>query len=849
MANSSNLSQLNDVVKELRYLAKHPDQLSDAPVIAASTTPAKSNSPTHQSYKYETVEEPYTYDITQSKVSGINNAQINQFQLLNYDTTKGAQEIRGSITQTATGASLQVPGDSNGLVKDTASYYLETEKGHLNFQVSASESLQDVATRLSNLTPAVGVQAKVVGGNLVFSNQRLGSSSRITLERTDQITTKVTGQNTQQIANINVQHQNAESTETLSGSVLSQAKSAELVYQGTTGGTIAGTAAFRVTGTQGSMLVSVTEGETLGAVATRLNQQTSNTGVVVTQDGNNLRFNSSQLGADQTVRIDQLVQEEAIQVTGRNAAQVATFNVNSLTRGSTEVLNGQVQQSATKGSLTLAGTNGKVISSANFQLSGALGTSSIGITKDESLSSVATRINNLTQNTGVTARVSSNNLLLESAQYGTAGVVTVDSLNLPYQVNVSGVNAVQISSFNVQSFTDGATQAFTGSVSAVAEYAESHFDGNNGQVDENASITIKGNLGSKQFTVSKTQTLANFATQINNQSSSTGVTARVTGDKIFFTSAQAGSAQEVNIKVNSGTFDVKGDNAQGSVFGKDAKAKINGVDLVAAGNQFSFSDAKGSYKFTVVQDFKATLSQINVTSTAGTFSLSGGNGSGTAHGSDVAAVVNGVQYTGTGNNLNVSGVQGQYSLSFAAGFTGTFNSITAKSVLDEFTFTGGDQSGSAGGQDFIARINGLDYHSRNSSVNVSTQTGSYDLAFAPEQLGAFDPVTISTHGEQIITSAYGHDAEATLNGKNLTAVGNRFQYEDAALSFTFNATVGFTGQIDPIKIASEKSTVTTTAKRTITVPIVNQPVMAESAPVTEPCAKTFGFARTLGGNL
>jgi hypothetical protein len=823
---NSNLAKLRGLLSDLRTLAAKP----------AATTTNSQQASTQQdqallqeqavlrNVDYLTVVEPTTYEISRTSVQGANSAQVSNIEVSKYESPAPVT-ISGNVTTAATYAELTIEGDSQARTTEDAQYTLTTERGVFQFQFSGGETLQDVATRLTDQHHETGVVAEVSGNNLVLRSTTIGSAARIQLERTDTSPTIVSGQNTLQISTVNATQTTGKS-DVLSGTIDSQAKNAELVYQGAANQTIADSSAFRLTGSAGSILVSVTKGESLAAVAQRLNQQSASTGVVVTQDNNTLRFTSVDKGSAESVRIDQVVQTETITSSGRNAAQVSSFAIDSINRGETETISGQVTQTAGKASLAIQGSaSSTVISTGSFALRGNSGTANISITKDETLSAVATRINDVTNSTGVTARVDSNQLILESSGIGSAAEVEVDLLSLPYTLTNTGRNAAQLSSFDVQSFTNGATQTFTGTVTQAAGVAEFSFRGSSfGFVNKNATFTLTGSQGSKQFSVTTTQTLANLESQVNAQTTNTGVTATVSGRNIYFRSTGVGSVTEINLHVNSGTFAITGGDANGSAFGTDAEATINGVVHTGAGNNFSFSDAKGSYTFTTVQGYTGSLSTITVTSTAGTFNLAGGDGQGLASGTDATAVINGQQLTGTANNFNVTTTKGEFSVAFAQGFTGTFDSITARSTVDDFSFSGGDPSGTASGSDFVVNVNGTQYRGLSNTITHTTANGSYEMTFDTNHVGQFDPLTISTSAGPQVSGGYGAgdsvgtDAVATLNGRTFTAQADQFEYSDAHVNVSFKIAVGFTGQIDPLTVTTQKELVTTSTTRTIESP-------------------------------
>ncbi|NQU25843.1 MAG: hypothetical protein HQ567_31530 [Candidatus Nealsonbacteria bacterium] len=76
-----------------------------------------------------------------------------------------------------------------------------------------------------------------------------------------------------------------------------------------------------------------------------------------------------------------------------------------------------------------------------------------------------------------------------------------------------------------------------------------------------------------------------------------------------------------------------------------------------------------------------TNADIAVTAT---FAVTGGNGDGTANGTDATAYVNGLYYTGDGNRFTVTQNQTRFEIEFAAGHTGNIDQITVTG--DAMTF-------------------------------------------------------------------------------------------------------------------------------------------------------------------
>ena len=76
---------------------------------------------------------------------------------------------------------------------------------------------------------------------------------------------------------------------------------------------------------------------------------------------------------------------------------------------------------------------------------------------------------------------------------------------------------------------------------------------------------------------------------------------------------------------------------------------------------------------------------IAIDVTVGTFTVTGGNGDGTADGTDATATINGQSYTGDGNQFSVNQNRANVSIEFKEDFSGAFDTMTASG--DALTFS------------------------------------------------------------------------------------------------------------------------------------------------------------------
>jgi len=110
-----------------------------------------------------------------------------------------------------------------------------------------------------------------------------------------------TGKNSNQISDIQVY---ALRETTFSGSVTSAATQSSVAYTGAAGTINSGDATFTLTGQRGSAAISVTGGETLTDVATRINQESHNTGITAAVAGDQLTLTTVDFGDDATIGVN-----------------------------------------------------------------------------------------------------------------------------------------------------------------------------------------------------------------------------------------------------------------------------------------------------------------------------------------------------------------------------------------------------------------------------------------------------------------------------------------------------------------------------------------------------------------
>lgn len=142
-------------------------------------------------------------------------------------------------------------------------------------------------------------------------------------------------------------------------------------------------------------------------------------------------------------------------ITGRNSAQVEDVRVYSTT-GSTLTIDANVTTAATQGQLVYTGdASDQVTDTAEFTLSGSLGSVDVSVTAGQSLSSVASEINENSHETGVTATVDggTHTLTFSTVDYGTDATVEVDVTTAPFVVAGTGIGTEAEVTIDGQSYT------------------------------------------------------------------------------------------------------------------------------------------------------------------------------------------------------------------------------------------------------------------------------------------------------------------------------------------------------------------------------------------------------------
>ncbi len=473
---------------------------------------------------------------------------------------------------------------------------------------------------------------------------------------------------------------------------------AELTYTGTSR-YVTANATLEITGNLGTTVIATTTVDTLEALAAKVNQRTSTTGVTASVDGNTLTFASAAMGADQAIEVAATAGTFA--VSGGNGD--GTANGVDTVYGSEPAIAGRVIKAATQAELVYTGTAGGVGvgDGGNLTITGRDGSAEITIADAEALTEVAKKINNVSHTTGVTAEVAGDTLTLRSVDFGSDATVSV-----------AADSAFSVSGGYGDGQAEGSDMTLDiGSVRyAPAESAELRHREVTGLITSDATLKITGELGSVSIGVTTGQTLAAVAAAINAQQGSTGVVARVDDVDLVLESRQTGGTSQVAFEVTSGSFEAVED-YQAATAAELIHTGTNGklvgdvsFDLTGTGSHsysFTDGDSLASMRDTINLDsattgveasvdgdrliFRSTATgsaaSIAVTGVVGTFELTGGNGDGTADGTNAAASSNGGDADTPhavlrGNQLTVNRNGTHFRIEMADGFTGQFSTMT-----------------------------------------------------------------------------------------------------------------------------------------------------------------------------
>lgn len=779
--------------------------------------------------------------------------------------------LQGTRDTLATSATVTYVGDGNGLVNGTAAFDVTGAYGTVNISANEGETLTQLATRVNDATDSSGVTAEVVNNELRLQSVERGAASQIRVDNVvPHYESSVEGVNAQQIDAFELTDIADGSEVTLTGSITTAADEAHATYHGGTGGVVASSATFTLTGDIGSAEYSVTEGESLTDVRDRINGESLTTGVTATVDGDELTFSSQAVGSGSSVQVSVSEIGPNTEVAGVNASQFGSFEVVTSAADPGSVLKGKVAIAAAQAALVYEGSNGQVRDNSLLSITGNLGSTTILIVRNQSLVSVRDLINSNTDETGVVAMVSGDELTLKSQTYGSSAIVaaeadtgkfdttggdgegnatgldaeliingdavTADANHVTYSDgvgsysfdveagfsgtldaitvnastgNVSGVNAAQVSGFTVDSLESAPSQTLNLEVNTEAERGQLVYQGKSGEMKDAADVTISGEFGSASFSFADKQSLDSVRDAINAETSSTGVTATVSGNDLTLESVNQGTQGTVLISLESGKFNTNGGDGNGSAAGVDAEVTINGEQMTANGNRLSYADGFGTYSIDLAEGFTGVADSVTATSNEGEFTISGVDGSGLATGVDAEASINGQNVIADGNDFQFTIEDADVSFTLASGFSGGLNPITLRSTPSTFDVAGADEYGSASGSDATATINGVTYTSSDDVFDIDVDGSSVTFEFSEDYVGAFDPIDIAGATSEVRRSysgnsyrAHGAERVIELNGQSLAFENGRYIAEQEGIRLALTLADGFQGTFDAFSVSA-----------------------------------------------
>lgn len=138
------------------------------------------------------------------------------------------------------------------------------------------------------------------------------------------------GVNAAQVRDLQVHALGPATSQTIDGTVTAAATQAQLVHS-EAGATLAASAVFVLSGNRGSATITVTAGESLDTVATRINLESHLTGVTATVNGNDIELESIDFGSRASVAVSVSSGTFATTGTGLGTNAAATINGRSLT--------------------------------------------------------------------------------------------------------------------------------------------------------------------------------------------------------------------------------------------------------------------------------------------------------------------------------------------------------------------------------------------------------------------------------------------------------------------------------------------------------------------------------------
>lgn len=421
---------------------------------------------------------------------------------------------------------------------------------------------------------------------------------------------------------------------------------------------------------------------------------------------------------------------------------------------------------------------------------------------------------------------------------------------------------------------DGLTvYAIGGPTVSVAErQAQLAYTGNNRTISADANITITGNGGETTVDVLAGQSLQSVAESINVRSGATGVTATTEDNELLLTSTSAGATARVQLAVNTGTFAVAGGDATGTAFGVDAQvtdgaAVAGSVDTAATRGTLTYTGAAGQttgaatitlsgklgstdvavgaaqdltdlrdnvnqyshatgitasvagddLTFTTVH--YGTAATIDVDVSSGTFTTAGGNGDGTAQGTNAVATINGRTYTGNSPDAAATLVHTELTGALAAD---TSFRLTGNDGFFDFSFNTDDTLA-----DVAAAI---EAEKATTGVTASVSADGLDLILQSVTQGDQSQVQL-----QVTDGPFDVAAGAGSTTSNYTAAGQaELYYTSSAGNVGDTVEIRVTGELGFADVTLTAGTSLAAAADAINDEMLVTGVQARVASVTDP---------------
>ncbi|KLU04876.1 putative signal peptide protein [Rhodopirellula islandica] len=741
---------------------------------------------------------------------------------------------------------------------------MDTTSDRINSLVAGiSEKLLDAARVGSSFTSFQGS----IDTALTEISELLGQS--LTLGGSEN--SVVRGLDSSQIKDLEILSLPPNASARFSGGITQQAGNAEILI--TDAGRLQGGGTLDLKVGDSERRIQFQPGRSISGMAQQINSK--NVGVKAIEVDGKLRLTSrTSQSLEATVRPIRTGRNEGEnQLFGVNESQVDRVDMSRLSNGVSQTIQGQVDSVATVARLTYQGSAGGLVSgSANFDLTGDLGSANVETTRGESLISFAEKINNVSAFTGVKAEVNGNELRLVSQLRGDDAEVRLSNVVRQFRPTIEGVNAAQIPRFDLQSIADGAEVNLSGTITTAADAAKLQYQGSGGNVVDTAVFTLSGNSGSEQIAIAQGEALTDVRDRINAETESTGVVATVDGDTLQFRGQTVGSSESIQVTLDDITqyVDVEGVNAsqiQGFTVNSSEPRSTNilsgTVDQTATRGQLTYdgfwgaATSRATFNLTGelgtveidVSTFQslsslrddindqtgdtgvvATLSgstltlesqnegtkgKVEVDVTSGSFSTDGGDGNGNATGTDAQLTINGESVTADGNQMDYTDSLGSYSFDVQSGFTGAFDPIEVTTSDGDFDLTGGDETGTAYGVDAEATINGQSFVADGNEFEITVDSAVMSFDVETGFLGAIDPITLRSEEDEFSVTggdgngnANGQDGQATINGETYTSATSTFEVSVGESSIDLEFVDKFVGAIDAFEIDSE-----VTAKR------------------------------------